>query len=203
MIIGGSGSGEKNSLYNLISQQPDIDKIYLYAKNPYEAKYQFLINKSESTGLMNFNDSKALIENSNDMVDIYQNIEKYNPSKKRKILIVFDDMVADMLNNKLNKIVSEIFIRGKKNISLAFITQSYFVVPKNVRLNLTHYFVMNIPNKTELQQIVYNHSSNIVLKDFMNLYKKCSSKPYSFLIIDATLASDNPVRFRKNLLERI
>ena len=203
MIIGGSGSGEKNSLYNLISQQPDIDKIYLYAKNPYEAKYQFLINKSESTGLMNFNDSKALIENSNDMVDIYQNIEKYNPSKKRKILIVFDDMVADMLNNKLNKIVTEIFIRGKKNISLAFITQSYFAVPKNVRLNLTHYFVMNIPNKTELQQVVYNHSSNIVLKDFMNLYKKCSSKPYSFLIIDATLASDNPVRFRKNLLERI
>ena len=203
MIIGGSGSREKNSLYNLISQQPDIDKIYLYAKNPYEAKYQFLINKSESTGLMNFNDSKALIENSNDMVDIYQNIEKYNPSKKRKILIVFDDMVADMLNNKLNKIVTEIFIRGKKNISLAFITQSYFAVPKNVRLNLTHYFVMNIPNKTELQQIVYNHSSNIVLKDFMNLYKKCSSKPYSFLIIDATLASDNPVRFRKNLLERI
>ena len=203
MIIGGSGSGEKNSLFNLISQQPDIDKIYLYAKSPYEAKYQFLINKSESTGLMNFNDSKALIENSNDMVDIYQNIEKYNPSKKRKILIVCDDMVADMLNNKLNKIVTEIFIRGKKNISLAFITQSYFAVPKNVRLNLTHYFVMNIPNKTELQQIVYNHSSNIVLKDFMNLYKKCSSKPYSFLIIDATLASDNPVRFRKNLLERI
>ena len=148
---------------------------------------------------------KVFIEHSNDMDDIYKNIEEYNPNKKRKILIVFDGMIADMLSNKkLNPIVTELFIRGRKlNISLVFITQSYFAVPKNIRLNSTHYFIMKIPNKQELQQIAFNHSSDIDFKDFMNLYKKCTAKPYSFLVIDATLASDNPLRFRKNLLERI
>ena len=100
LIIRGSESGETNSLFNLINQQPDIDKIYLYAKDPYEAKYQFLINKRESTGLKHFNDSKAFIEYSNNMDDIYKNIEEYSPNKKRKILIVSDDMIADMPSNK-------------------------------------------------------------------------------------------------------
>ena len=137
------------------------------------------------------------------MDDIYKNIEEYNPSKKRKILIVFDDMIADMLSNKkLNPIVTELFIRGRKlNISLVFITQSYFAVPKNIRLNSTHYFVMKIPNKRELQQIAFNHSSDIDFQDFMNLYKKCTAKPYFFVVIDTTIASDNFSRFRKNLLE--
>ena len=172
LIIGRSGSGKTNSLFNLIDEERDIDKIYLYAKDPYEAKYQFLINKRESTGLKHFNDSKAFIEYSNDMDDIYKNIEEYNPNKKRKILIVFDDMIADMLSNKkLNPIVTELFIRGRKlNISLVFITQSYFAVPKNIRLNSTHYFIMKIPNKQELQQIAFNHSSDIEFQDFMNLY---------------------------------
>ena len=93
LVIGGPESGKTNSLFNLINQQPDIDKIYLYAKDPYEAKYQLLINKRESTGLKYLNDSKAFIEYSNDMDDIYKNIEEYNPNKKQKILIVFDDMV--------------------------------------------------------------------------------------------------------------
>ena len=94
LIIGGSKSGKTNSLFNLINQQPDIDKIYLGAKDPDEAKYQFLINKREGTCLNHFNDSKVLIEYSNNMVDIYRNIEYYNPNKKRKILIAFDDMIA-------------------------------------------------------------------------------------------------------------
>ena len=102
LIIGGSGSGKTNSLFNLISQQPDIDKIYLYAKDSCEAKYQFLINKKESTGLKHFHDSKAFNEYSNYIDDIYKNIEGYNPNKKRKISIVFDDMIADMLSNKYN-----------------------------------------------------------------------------------------------------
>ena len=115
IIIGGSGSGKANALLNLINHEPDIDKIYLYAKDPYEAKYQFIVNKRENTGLKHFNDSKAFIEYSNDMDDIYKNIEEYNPNKKQKILIVFDDMIADMLNNKnLNLIVTELFIRGRK-----------------------------------------------------------------------------------------
>ena len=134
LIIGGSGSGKANSLFNLINQQPNIDKIYLYAKDPYEAKYQFLIKKREDVGTKHFNDSKAFIEYSNNMDDIYKNIEEYNPNKKRKILTVFDYMIADMLNNKnLNPIVTELFIRGRKlNISLVFITQSYFAVPKEL-----------------------------------------------------------------------
>ena len=151
------------------------------------------------------NDSKAFIEYSNDMGNFYKNIEEYNPNKKRKISIFFDDMIADMLNDKkVNPIVTELFIRGRKlKISLVFITQSYFVSPKNIRLNSLHYFIMKIPNKGELQQISFNHSSDIDFRDFMNFYKKCTAKPYSFLVIDATLASDNPLRFRKNLLERI
>ena len=143
------------------------------------------------------------MEYSNDMQDVYKNIEDYNPVKKCKILIVFDDMIADMIsnNNKLNSIVTDLFIRGRKlNISVVFITQSYFKVPKDVRLNSTHFFIMKIPNKRELQQIALNHSSDIDFKDFMNIYKKCTAKPYSFLVNDTTLPSDDPLRFRKNLL---
>ena len=133
------------------------------------------------------------------MQDVYKNIEDYNPIKKRKILIVFDDMIADMI--KLNPIVTELFIRGRKlNISIVFITQSYFKVPKDVRLNSTHFFIMKIPNKRELQQIALNHSSDIDFKDFMKIYKKCTAEPYSFLVNDTTLPSDDPLRFRKNLL---
>ena len=108
------------------------------------------------------------------MHNVYKNIEEYNLGKKRKVLIVFDDMIADMINNKkLNSIVTELFIRGRKlNISLVFITQSYFKVPKDVRLNSTHFFIMKIPNKRELQQIFLNHSSDIDFKDFIKIYKK-------------------------------
>ena len=173
-----------NALLNLINHEPDIDKTYLYAK---EVKYQLRINKRESTGLNYFNDSKA------------KNNEKLN------ILIIFDDRIVDTLTNKkLNPIGTELFIRGRKlDISLLFITQSYFAVPKNSRLNSTHYFVMKISSKRELQQISFNNSSDIDFQDFMNLYKKCTSKPYSFLVIDTTLASDSSSPFRKNLLERI
>ena len=124
------------------------------------------------------------------MDDIYKNIEECKPNKKREILIVFDDMIADMHSNrKLNPIVTELFIRGRKlNISLVFITQSYFAVPKNITRNSTHYFIMKILSKRELRKIVYNYSSDIDFKDFMNLYKKCTAKPYSFLVTDATLA---------------
>ena len=111
-------------LLNLINKQPDIDKMYIYAKDPYEAKYQVLIDKRESVGLKHFNDSKAFTEYSNDMQDVYKNIDEYNPGRKRKILIVFDDIIADMINNKkLNSIVTELSIRGRKiNISLVFNT---------------------------------------------------------------------------------
>ena len=204
LIVEGSGSGKTNALLNLINNEPDIDKMYLYAKNPYEAKYQLLINKRESTGLKYLNDSKAFVKCSNNKNDIYKNIEDYNPNKKQKILIVFDNMIADVLSNKKLNPLTELFIRGKKlNISLVFITQSYFAAPKNIRPNSTHYFVMKIPNKRELQQIVFNHSSDIDFQEFMNLYKKCNEKAFSYLVIDTTFASDDSLCFTKNLLERI
>ena len=116
LIIGGSESGKTNALLNLINNQPDIEKIYLYTKDPYEAKYQFLINERESTGL------KAFIEYLNDMQDVYKNIDEYNVDKEYKILIFFDDMISDIINNKkLNSVGTELFIRGRKlNISLVF-----------------------------------------------------------------------------------
>ena len=138
LIIGVSGLGETNSLFNSISQQTNIEKIYLYTKDPYEAKYQFSINKRESTDLQCFNDCQAFIKYLNDMDDIYKNIKEYKPNKKRKILIVLGDMIVDMLSNKkLNPIVTELLIRGRKlNVSSVFITQSYFAVSNNIALTL-------------------------------------------------------------------
>ena len=130
------------------------------------------------------------------MDDIYKNIEQYNPNKNRKILVLFDDMIADMLSNKKLRV-------RKLNISLVLITQSYFVVPKNIRLNSTHYFVIKVPSKRGLQQIWFNHFSDIDLQDFMNLYRKSTAEPISFLVIDTTVATDNPLRFRNNLVEGI
>ena len=112
-------------------------------------------------------------------------------------------MIVDMINNKkLNPIVTELFIRGRKiGISLIFISQSYFKIPKDVRLNSTHFFIMKIPNKRKLQQITLNHSSDIDFKDFMKIYNKCTIEPYSFLVNDTTSPSDDSLRLRKNLLK--
>ena len=194
---------ETNALLNLINNHPDVDKIYLYAKDSYEVKYQYLINKREKVGLDHFKYPKPFMEYSNDMQDVYKNIENYNPNKKRKMLIVFDDMIVDMINNKkLNPVVTELLIRDRKlNISIVFITQSYFKVPNDVRLNSTHFFIMKISNKRELQQIALNHSSDVDFKDFMKIYKKCTAEPYSFLVNDTTLTSHDLLRFRKNLLK--
>ena len=202
IILGGSGFGKTNALLNLMNNQPDIDKIYLYGKDPFETKYQFLIIKRESTGLKHLNDPKTFVEYSNDMQEVYKNIEEYNTDKEGKILTVFDDMIADMINNKrLNLIITDLFIRGRKLNIFVFITQSNFKVPRDVRLNSTHFFIMKIPNKRELQQIVLNHSSDTNSKDFIKIYKNCTAEPYSFLVSDATLASDNPLRFRNNLFD--
>ena len=126
---------------------------------------ELLVNKRESTVIKHFNDSKAFIEYSNDMNDIYNNIEENNPNKRRKILVV--------VHKILNPIVTELFIRGRKlNTSLVFIMQSYFAVPKNIKSNSTNYFVMKILNERELQQIAINRSSHIDFQDSMHLYKK-------------------------------
>ena len=133
---------------------------------------------------------------------MFISIEDYNPNRQRKILIVFDDMIADiMTNKKFQAIIKELFIRCRKlNISLVFITQSYFSVPKDVRLNSTHYLIMKINNKRELQNIAINHSADIDYNDFVKIYRECTRKTYSFLTIDTTLPASDPLRFRKNLL---
>ena len=149
LIIGGSGSGKTNLLLNLINEQSDIDKIYLYAKDLSEPKYEFLIKKRENAGIKHLNDSNAFIKFSNTMNDLYENIDEYNPTRKRKILIVFNNMVADiMTNKKFQTIIKELFIRYRKlNISLVFLMQSYFSVSKDVRLNSAHYLIVKINNK--------------------------------------------------------
>ena len=148
LIIGGSGSGRTNTLLNLINEQEDIDKIYLHEKYLKEPKYEFLIRNCKNVGIKHLNDSKAFIECSNTMDDVYENINDYNPSRKRKVLIIFDDMIADIMSNKkFQEIIKELFIRCRKvNIYLVLITQSHFYVPKDVRLNSTHYFIMKINN---------------------------------------------------------
>ena len=182
MIICGSGSGKTNSLLNLINQQDHIDKIYLYAKDLSEPKYEFLIKKREDAGTKHFSHPNAFIECSNTMDDVYENINDYNPIRKRKKLIVFDDMIADIMTNKrFQAIIKELFIRCRKlNISLVFITQSYFSVPKDVRLNSKHYLIMKINNKRELQNIAINNFADIDYKDFVKIYRECKKEPYSF-----------------------
>ena len=151
LIIGGSGSGKTNTLLNLINEQRDIDKIYLYPEDLSECLYEYLIKNRENTGIKHVNDVNAFIECSNTMDDTYKSINDYNPNRRREILIVFDDMIADiMTNKKLQAIKKELFIICRKiNISLVFITQSYFSVPKDVRLNSTHYFILKINNRKE------------------------------------------------------
>ena len=189
------------SLLNLIKERDDIDKMYLYVKDLSEAKYDFLIKKGENAGIKHLNDSNAFIECSNTMDDIYENIDDYNPNRKRKILIVFDDMIADIMSNKkFQAIIKELFIRCRKlNISLVFITQSYFSVPKDVRLNSTLYLIMKINNRKELQNIAFNHSADIDYKDFVKIYRECTRKLYSFLTIDTTLPPSDLLKFRKSL----
>ena len=124
-------------------------------------------------------------------------------SEKEKKLIAFDDMIADIMGNKkFQAIIKELFIRCRKlNISLVFITQSYFSVPKDVRLNSTHYLIMKINNKTKLHDIAINHSSDIDYNDFMKIYRECTKYSYNFLTIDTTLPASDPLRFRKNLFD--
>ena len=205
MIIGGSGSGKTNALLNLIKEQDDIDKIYLYAKDLSEPKYEFLIKKHEDVGIKYCNDPNAFIECSNRMDDVYQNIDDYNPSRKRKILIVFDDMITDIMSNKkFQVIIKELFIRCRKvNISLFLSLSLIFVFQKMSRLNSTHYLIMKISNRKELQNIAINHSADIDYQDFIKIYRECTKEPYNFLTIDTTLPASDPLRFRKNLFESL
>ena len=162
-----------------------------------------MIKRRTDTVTKHLNDPNPFIECSNTMGDVYENIHDYNSSRKRKILILFDGMSADIMTNKnFQAIIKELFIRCiKLNISLVFITQSYFSVTKNIRLNSKHYLIMKINNKRELKNIAINHSADINYQDFINIYRECTKEPYNFLTIDTTLPASDPLRFRKNLFD--
>ena len=132
LIIGGSGSGKTNTLLNLINEQNDIDKIYLYARDLNEPKYKILIKKREDAGIKHLNDPNAFIECSNTMDDVYENINDYNPIRKRKKIIVFDEMIADITDNrKFQAIIKELFVRSRKlNISLFLSLNLIFLFQK-------------------------------------------------------------------------
>ena len=161
-----------NTLLNLINEQHDINKIYLYVRDLNEPKYKRLIKKRKDARIKHLNDPNAFIECSNMMDDVYENIHDYNSSRNRKILIVFDDVIAEiMTNKKFQAIIKELFIRCRKlNISLLFITQSFFFFfPKDVKLNSTHYLIMKINSKGELKNIAINHSADIDYQDFKKI----------------------------------
>ena len=149
LIIGPSGSGETNTLLHLINNLHPTDKIYLYAKDIYKPKYEYLINKREQVGIKNLNDPHAFIEYSDDMDGVLDDINNYNKNRDKKVLIVFDDMIADIEYNKtFKRIIKELFYRARKiNVSVVFITQSYFRTLKDSRLNSMHYIIMKINNK--------------------------------------------------------
>ena len=169
------------------------------------SKYEYLIKIHKDAGIKHLNNSNAFIECSNTMDGVYEKINNYNPNKRRKILIVFYDMIADIMINKIfQAIIKELIIRCRKlDISLVLNTQSYFSVPKDARLNSAHYLIMKINNKGELQNIAINHSADIDYKDLMKVYRKCTKEPYNFLTLDNTLPASDPLKFRKKLFDSL
>ena len=203
LIIGPSGSGKTNTLLHLLNNLHPIAKIYLYAKDLHEPKYEYLINKREQAGRKNLDDPKAFIEYSDDMDDVLDDINNYNKNRDKRVLIVFDDIIADIEYNKnFKQIIKELFYRARKiNVSIVFITQSYFRALKDARLNSTHYILMKIGNKKELKSIAEEKSGNLDYKDFLKMYNYCTREPYLFMTIDARPTATIP--FRKNFDESL
>ena len=203
LIIGPSGSGKTNTLLHLINNFHPIDKIYLCAKDTDEKKYQYLINKREQAVIKNLNDPHAFIEYSSDVNDLIDDINNYNKNRDKKVLIIFDDMIADIMRSeKFKAIVKELFIRCRKlNIFIVFITQSYFRTPKDARLDSTHYILMKIGNKKELKNKAEENSGHLDFKDFLEIYNYCTKKSYSFMLVDTRPTAC--VTFKKNFDEPI
>ena len=203
LIIGPSGSGKTNTLLHLINNLYPIDKIYLYAKDIHKPKYEYLINKREQVGIKNLNDLHTFIEHLDDMNDVLDDINNYNKNRDKKVLIVFDDMIADIEYSKnFKRIIKELFYRARKiNVSIVFITQSYFRALKDARLNSTHYILMKIGNKKELKRIAEEKSGHLDYKNFFKMYNYCTIEPYSFMLIHTRPTAS--VTFKKNFNEPI
>ena len=207
LIIGPSGSVKTNVLLHLIKNLHPIDKIYLYTKDIHEPKYEYLINKREQAGIKNLNDRHAFIEYSDDINDVLYDINDDNKNRDKKVLIVFDDMIADIeYNKKFKRIIKELFYRARKiNVSIVFITKSYFTALKDARLNSTHYVIMKINNKKELKRIAKEKSGHLDYKDFLKICNYCTREPYSFMTIDARPTATIPIKknFDKPLINNI
>ena len=188
LIVGPSGSGKTNTLLHLINNLHPIDKIYLYAKNIHEPKYEYLINKREQAGIKSLNDPHAFIEYSDDMNDVLDDINNCNKNRDKKLPIVFDDMIADIeYNENFKRIITELFYRVLKiNVSIVFITQSYFRA---------------LGNKKELKRIAEEKSGHLDYKDFLKIYNCCTRKPYSCMTIDTRHTAS--ITFKKNFNEPI
>ena len=199
LIIGPSGSGKTNVLLHLINNLNPIDKIYLYAKDIHEPKYEYLKNNREQAGIKNLNNPRAFTEYSDDTDDMLDDINNYNKNRYKKVLIVFDDIIADIEYNKnFKRIIKELFYRARKiNVSIVFITQSYFRALKDARLNSTHYILMKIGNKKELKRIAEEKSGHLDYKDFLKIYNYCTKERYSFMTIDTRTTASIP--FKKKL----
>ena len=189
LIIGPSESGKTNILLHLINNLHPIDKIYLYAKDLSEPKYEYLINKREQAGIKSLNDPHAFIEYSNDMDDVLDDNNNYNKNRDIKVLIVFDDMIADIEYNKnFERIIKELFYRAR------YFIESYFRA-----LNSMHYILMKIGNKKELKSIAEEKSGHLDYKDFLKMYNYCTRESYSFMTIDAR--PNATMVFKKNFTE--
>ena len=200
LIIGPSGSGKTNTLLHLINNLHPIDKIYLYAKDIYEPKYEYLINKREQVGIKKLNGPHAFIEYSDDMNDVLDDINNYNnKNRDKKVLIVFDDVITDIEYNKnFKRIIKELFYRARKiNVSIVFITQSYFRALKDARLISPHYILMKTGNKKNLKIIAEEKSGHLDYKDFLKINNYCTREPYSFMLIDTRPTAS--VTFKKIL----
>ena len=202
LIIGPSGSGKTNTLLHLINNLHPIDEIYLYAKDINEPKYEYLINKREQAGIKNLNDPHAFIEYSGDMDDVLDDINNYNKNRDKKVPLVFDDMIADIEYNKnFKRTIKELFYRACKiNVSIVFITQSYFRALKDARLNSTHYILMKIGNKKELRRLAEEKSGHLDYKNFLKICNYCTREPYSFMLIDTK--PTHSVTFKKTLMNQ-
>ena len=185
LTTGGSGSGKPNVLF-ILTKSICTSKIHS------NQSINYLLTEEKKQELKNQKNPKAFIEYSQTNDDIYENLEDHNPMKKRKVLILFDNVIVDMESNKqLSPVVTELFLRGRKlNILLVFTSQPCFNLTKTIRLNATYYFVMKIPNKRELQQIL------------KKLYKDYTKEPYPVLVNNTTLPSDNPLRFKNSILQK-
>ena len=203
LIIGPLGSSKTNTSLHLINNLHPIDKIYLYAKDINKPKHEYLINKREQAGIKKLDDPHAFIEYLDDMDDVLDDINNYNKNRDRKVLIGFDAMIAEIeYNEKFILIIKELFYRARKiNVSIVFITQSYFRALKDVRLNITHYILMKIGNKKELKRIAEEKSGHLDYKDFLKMYNYCIREPFSFMLIDTRPTAS--VTFKKNFDEQI